>query len=358
MRVLVITVVHHPDDARISRRQIPALLAAGHQVALAAPWNDVGATPQGKLIGIDLPRARGRRRAAALRAARTVLRRHGPGADLILLHDPELIPLCAGLALPPVVWDVHEDTAAAIADKPWLPTLLRGGTRQAIHRLEGFAERRLHLILAEEGYRDRFSAAHPVVPNVPNLPEDPQGPGGARVVYIGRISRGRGVQELIALAGRLPACVQLDLVGPADADVRDALVDAHDRGLVRWHGFVPNDEALRLLDGALAGLSPLRNEPNYRHSMPTKVLEYMAWGIPVIATPTPPARRIIESSDAGIIVPFGDVDGMVAAVASLHADPALRLALGRRGRAAVERSYDWGVRGPEFVTTLEGWAAV
>ena len=43
---------------------------------------------------------------------------------------------------------------------------------------------------------------------------------------------------------------------------------------------MPNADALRLVEGSLAGLSLLQDEENFRHSMPTKVAEYMARGVP------------------------------------------------------------------------------
>src|SRR5699024_2699173 len=119
---LVLTVVHHPDDSRVRHRQIAALLAAGWRVTYAAPWSgyDLDRPAAGPgLTTVDLPRARGRRRYAALRAARRVLREQGPDHDVVLLHDPELLLATPGLDLPPVVWDVHEDTAAAIEVKGW-----------------------------------------------------------------------------------------------------------------------------------------------------------------------------------------------------------------------------------------------
>ena len=62
------------------------------------------------------------------------------------------------------------------------------------------------------------------------------------------------------------------------------------QGLLRWPGFVPNDQAMPVGDGALAGLSLLQDEPNFRHSLPTKVVEYMARGVPVVTTPLGPVR--------------------------------------------------------------------
>src|SRR3546814_4529537 len=90
---LVVTVVHHPQDARIRHRQIAALLEAGWQVTYAAPFSGHGlelpSVPG--LSVIDLPRAVGRRRLRALRAARRLLSARGGEQDVVLLHEPELL---------------------------------------------------------------------------------------------------------------------------------------------------------------------------------------------------------------------------------------------------------------------------
>ncbi|HEX3921072.1 MAG TPA: glycosyltransferase, partial [Streptosporangiaceae bacterium] len=124
MHVVVCTVVHHPADARIYFREIRALLDAGHRVTYIAPWGEPGApdpAARENLTPVAIPRAAGRNRLGPLKAAREALAARAPGADLILVHDPELL-----LALPPkgkrppAVWDVHEDTAAALTTKAWL----------------------------------------------------------------------------------------------------------------------------------------------------------------------------------------------------------------------------------------------
>ncbi|MFD0395345.1 glycosyltransferase [Streptomyces nogalater] len=75
---------------------------------------------------------------------------------------------------------------------------------------------------------------------------------------------------------------------------------------MRWYGFLPNDRALARLSGALAGLSLLHDQPNYRHSRPTKVVEYMAHGVPVVTTPTPLAAELVERHGCGLVVPYRD----------------------------------------------------
>lgn len=365
-RALVVTVVHHPLDARIRQRQITALLEAGWAVTYAAPFGGYGvADTDPRVRTIEVPRAVGRRRVAALRAARSMLAREARAHDVVLLHDPELLvaALLAGLRrLPPVVWDVHEDTAASVAMKAWLPGVLRRPAAAAVRWLERRAERRVHLLLAEDGYRARFAVDHPVVPNTTAVPARPSSPERPAAVYVGHLTRPRGVVELVAtgrlLHERSGGRIGVLLIGPADADSR-ALLDPPPPG-VTWHGFLPHAEAMAALDGALVGLSLLHDQPNYRVSRPSKVAEYLAHGVPVITTALPEAQLLVERSEGGVVVPFvrgaADPEAVADAVLALDADPPGRRAMGARGHAYAVEHLDWRRHGRDFVDHLAALA--
>lgn len=358
MRVLVFTVVHTPLDARIHSREIAALLDAGHRVVYAAPFSGhgVGETEvDSRLRTVDLPRAQRWRRLSSWLASGRLLRARATETDVVIIHDPELlfVLLCARPRVP-VVWDVHEDLASSFVDKGWLPGWLVAPLRQVVHRVERWAERHCHLVLAEEGYAPRFREHHPVVPNYPPLPRTPRGPVDDRVVYLGRVSRLRGGRELVAVGRRLRSeGLRTQVIGAVDEDIREELEQAASRGWLELFGFVPNDEALSLLDGALAGLSLLHDHANYRHSLPTKIFEYQAAGVPVISTPLAAAVEVIESSGAGTVVPFEDVDAVVTAVCRLRDDPSSAAAQARAGRRDAEAGRCWqAVRG-RFVQVIE-----
>ncbi|MCK0114299.1 glycosyltransferase [Ornithinimicrobium sp. F0845] len=370
-RVLVVTVVHHPDDARIRHRQIESLLEAGWQVTYAAPFADYGLTrPVGipGLTPVEVPRSSGRQRLTALFAARTLLRDRAPAHDVVLLHDPELLLAMRPLRnLPPVVWDVHEDTAAALQVRPWVPDLLRSPAAWGVGRLERWAEDRVPLLLAEHEYADRFRQNHPVVPNTTWVPSEtvppgrPDGDGRQRVVYLGSLTVERGARELIEVGRHVQAAtnglVQVHVIGPAHGEAVDLMRAAVKEGVVVWHGFVPSDRALPMLDGALAGLSLLHDEANFRHSMPTKVIEYLAHGVPAISTPLPVPADLLERTGAGFLVPFGDVAAAVDAVLLLHRDPDRARELGAAGHRAAADGYDWEKVAPVFIAALEDAAA-
>jgi glycosyltransferase involved in cell wall biosynthesis len=375
VRVLVCTVVHHPADARIYFRQVRALLEAGHEVTYIAPMGERGAPASlgPGLTTVSIPRAMGKRRLGALRAARAALREQAPTADLLLVHDPELLLVLPPRSRrPPTVWDVHEDTAAALTTKAWLPKFLRPVAAWGVIAAERLAGRRLHLILAETGYNARFKGTHPVVPNTTYVPETAAPPGGPRrVIYVGHISPDRGSAEMTEL-GRLlaPHGISVELVGQADAAAQQHIraagtaisrggersIPPYPPGGVHWHGFIPNEQALALADGAIAGLSLLQDEPNFRHSMPTKVIEYMARGLPVITTPLPLAVDLVQSADSGFVIPFNDPQAAADAILKLDADPDLRVKMGLRGHEYAKDNLGWPKAAKAFVAQLEQWA--
>lgn len=365
-RALVVTVVHHPLDSRIYHRQIGALLRAGWEVTYVAPFSgyelgqEEGARPG--LTTVDVARALGRRRAAALRHARSLLQRLGPRHDVVLLHDPELVLVATDRRLPPVVWDVHEDTAAAVQVRPWVPDQARGLLAWSVRRAERWAENRYTLFLADEDYRHRFARTHVIVPNLTSVPPEP-GPrpvavdGRFRVLYVGSITMERGAADMIEVARRLPADLRVELVGPAHGPAARLVRRAVGEGVLDWHGFVPGDRVPDLLRGALAGLCLLHDEANFRPSMATKVIEYLAQAVPAVVTPLPAPRALVDRSGGGVAVPFGDVDAVVRALTAWAAEPDRARALGLAGHAYVLEHHDWNRAQGQFVAALEAVAS-
>jgi glycosyltransferase involved in cell wall biosynthesis len=354
VKFLVVTVVHRPGDARVYSRQIRALLEAGHEVTLAAPWSATGAEPLPGVDAVDLPRAVGRDRRRAQLAAKDVMWRRSADHDLVLIHNPELVPV-AGAASVPVVFDVHEDLGAALVDKGWLPPGAAAAMRPAIRALERRAEKRFHLILAEASYQSRFRLPHPVVPNEPVVPDHVEAPGGKRVVHLGRHSVGRGLSDLVQVAELAPS-LDFELLGWADQEVAGTLEDVSSDSNVYWSGEIENETALTRLDGAMAGLSLLHDLPNYRHSRPTKIVEYMSRGVPVITTPLPVAVDMVEAHGSGLVVPFRSPEAVLESLETLRANEELRRDMGARGHLAALEHFNWRRSGPDFVRLLEGWA--
>jgi glycosyltransferase involved in cell wall biosynthesis len=109
---------------------------------------------------------------------------------------------------------------------------------------------------------------------------------------------------------------------------------------LEFRGFVTPDEALGIASGASVGLSPLLDTPNYRDSLPTKVLEYLAVGIPTLASDLPGTRTVVGDKPGVILVSAGDVGAWRKAIEEATGDEALRLAA-RAGASAIREAYVW-----------------
>jgi glycosyltransferase involved in cell wall biosynthesis len=369
--VLVMTVVHNPEDARIRHRQINALLDAGWKVTYVAPFRAFGLNVpppnpadfgRGSLRCINIARSSGRRRLSAWRAARTVMRALAQDHDLVLVHDPELVVAAAGLGMKNLIWDVHEDPAASLQVKSWMPKPLRRPVATAWRQAERLVERRHHLLLAEHSYQARFRRRHPVVANSVSVPRLIALPGGERVSYLGTVTMSRGCKSMIMvgreLRRRTNGAVRLEVIGEAaDAEAREALQKAAAAGDLCWLGFVPSEQALTRVSGSLAGLCLLRDLPNYRISLPTKIMEYCALGVPVITTPLPLAADLVKSEHVGFEVPWDDPNAVVEAILKLRAEPELRWQMAANGHKVALRDYDWNRLSADFVRMMNATAS-
>lgn len=363
--VLVMTVVHNPSDSRIWFREVDALLRSGWHVTYVAPFSGYNqcppvqnARPPGSLTCLDVPRAEGRRRSRADRAPRDLLKRLARHHDLVLVHDPELLVAAAGLRLRNLVWDVHEDPSAALQVKEWVPKSIRAVAAALWRGAERQAERSYELLLAEFAYQERFRRRHPVVPNTVMVPTNTLPPGRDRVVYLGTVTEARGCSLMITVARMLAALpggpVRLEIIGEApEQKSAEALHQAEQEGILTWRGFLPSQAALARISGALAGLSLLDDLPNFRCSLPTKVVEYGACGIPVITTPLPLAERLVRGANSGLVVPWRDPEAVARAVVALRDDPRHAALLGRNGHATALEQYDWRTWSRRFVHEME-----
>ena len=99
-------------------------------------------------------------------------------------------------------------------------------------------------------------------------------------------------------------------------------------------------------------LVPLRNIPLFETFIPSKMFEILACQRPIVASVRGEARRILERSNAALIVDPEDVDAITDAIARIRGDGPLRERLGRAGRAFAIAEYDRRVLADRYLETL------
>jgi glycosyltransferase involved in cell wall biosynthesis len=234
-------------------------------------------------------------------------------------------------------------------------------------RVRGWVMRRAGLVLAiSQEMRRRLEADGvaperiQVVPMGTDCPLDPPpadvqelrrslGLEGHRVVlYFGSISHVRRLDFLVRVAARLrPTHPDLRwvLLGPsyldADSDLRRTARDLGVSDQVLILPRVPRAEVPRYIALADVAVSPILSSPVFVVSSPTKLVEALSMGCPVVATPIPDQVEVLQASGGGELAPleeeaFGD------AILRLLRDPEAARTKGHAGRAWVRahRSYD------------------
>jgi glycosyltransferase involved in cell wall biosynthesis len=106
-------------------------------------------------------------------------------------------------------------------------------------------------------------------------------------------------------------------------------------------GFQTQIAVTELLGTARIGLVLLHSTPSYLNAQPMKLFEYMWAGIPTIASDFPAWRKIVEDTGCGLLVNPLDPKDIANAISRLLENPAEAEEMGRRGREASIRQFNW-----------------
>jgi glycosyltransferase involved in cell wall biosynthesis len=320
-------------------------------VVIIAPGGTDRTVDGVRIRAVPVPRDRVQRLLATGPAvARAALRER---CDVYHLHDPELLPLGVLLRMlgRRVIYDAHEDLPKDVAGKGYLPRALR---RPAAW-LAGHASRACTrafdaTVIAVPSIADSVRGHRVVVHNYPVLDEMLRAPArpwnsrGRAAIYAGSISESRGLREMVAAMASpaMPQDARLTLAGRFD----DAELERRAQGEPGWSrvdyaGWTDEATLWRLMADAKVGVVTLHPTPAFFESMPMKLFEYMALGLPVVASDFPGWRAIVESSRCGLLVDPMDVDAIAGAVAYLLRHPDAAEEMGRNGRHAVMSRFSW-----------------
>jgi len=278
--------------------------------------------------------------------------------DLVHCHDFDTLPaglLWGKLHHVPVVYDAHEYYADLCRPR------LHGLTGDILYRLIWYSELNaakmssavltvddtLHAIYRRQNSTVRIIGHYPSR-KFAARPANVFSKDHLNLIYSGRLSRDRGLlyyhQLLLELLERdIPA--RLHLVGAfTPASERSWITNqAEDLDTnITFHGWVGYSDLPGLLSSADVGLTVLMPEPRYIAAVPVKLFEYMAAGLPVIASNFPPIADIVENTRCGILVDPLNKPGVVAEqLAEWWKNPEIPQELGRNGRLAIQDKYNW-----------------
>jgi glycosyltransferase involved in cell wall biosynthesis len=181
--------------------------------------------------------------------------------------------------------------------------------------------------------------------------DDPLLAGKRVLVYLGTLDRARHIDvlfEMLAIVSQSIPNIHLVLVGDTeDAQYRVWLKSRAEKagvmGQVLWTGWLPMLQGWQYVRRAEIGLSPIPRGQLLDVGSPTKALEYLALGIPVVGNDNPDQAWVIQGSGAGRCVPYTPDDFARAVIELLMLDPAERAEMVERGKRFVREHRDYAV---------------
>jgi glycosyltransferase involved in cell wall biosynthesis len=400
--VTILSSVHLALDNRVFYREARSLQQAGYTVNLIAV-HDREEVKEGIHI-MPLPSVRRWQRPVLWLLLFDMARK--TQADLYHFHDPELLLLSLllhWLTGKPTIYDVHEVYADFVQVKEYIPAWLR----RPLARMVGWLEPRLArwqsgLIFADDQIAATFASVDRPKTTLFNFPsrqlvekaaetrsrgaeeerskgEEKQvgeGPftihnsqfifhncqSGPVVLYLGGMERNRGTELMMAAFERVldrRPDARLLLVGhfmPGELE-QEVREDARARGIadkVTITGRVSFEQIGHYLQQACVGWVSWQPFAKNEKNIPTKLFEYMAYGLPVVTSDLASVRPFIRQGVNGLRVKADDPVAHGEAILMLLENPERAWALGREGQKMVATRFNWDLMELRLLGLYEG----
>lgn len=356
MKVCHLTTVHPPKDTRIFHKECATLAQMGHEVSLLVANGPNETDKKVRFVGEPTESA-SRLKRILFSPGKIYRRALEIDAEIYHFHDPEFLPYALRLQKrgKHVIYDVHEDVPRQIMAKYWIPGLFRSLISKVFERYENYVAARLSgIVTATPFIRERFLKVNSNTVDINNFPilsqfekPDSSESRSRSVAYIGGITEVRGIRELVkALEG---TDIRLKLAGKfSPENLQTELEQEPGWQNVDYLGFLDRKEVARLLAEVRAGIVTLYPIINYLDALPVKMFEYMAAGLPVIASDIELWDQILSDAQAGITANPKDPVAIRKAMERLLSNEKEAMEMGLNGQRAVQSIYNWEREGEKL----------
>ena len=383
-RVAIVAHAVFPGDPRL-RRQTDAIVAAGHQVDLFC-LRARGEAAEERIRGVRVVRLPVHRAFsgfaghmaeylafAGIVAVRLTQEHRRRSYGLVQVATlPDFLAFAAAplkLGGVPLLLDLHEDMPEFFRDRfghpalqPLLPAVVGAAKASAwvadqiitVHEplralsiTRGVPADKIAIVMNSADGSLFDATRHPRRPFM----ED----GELRLIHHSNLQRIYGLETLIEavtrIGGELPIRVDIYGDGPYRSHLEAAVARTRTGDRVHLNGPVPIDDLPALIAAADVGVIPTLPEPYMQYSLSTKLLEYAAMGIPIVASDLRTFRAHF-TDEAIRYVTGGDPEALAGAIQSLAADPVGAARLGAEA-GRQEAQYEWADQAQRYVAIVE-----
>lgn len=365
--VAIVTSIHPDFDSRVWKHA-KGLAGAGYEVHFICPWNVPSGTDHDDVHFHTFERVVKR----AFRPIQIPIRILGKllpllrRVQLIHFHDIDILPWMALLSFfKPVVYDVHENYPEEMMVREWIPKPMRHVLRFGVYWVQFFCSIKIrNVVLVAPSYDSGFTNGHLRKIYFRNLATsellkdvtlDYMSRPSA-VIFTGSQYENNGTLLYLEIAetcrGSIPEVpfYMTDRFG--SHAFRERVMDLiRERELTNVH-FVPNvkpHELMQVLNRATVAVSPSLRVPQQVKGFHTKLYEYLAASLPVVASDLPHEVELIGGNQCGILARPEDANTFADAIVRLVRDREYAFQLGQDGQKAFKEKYSWESELPKLL---------
>lgn len=350
MKICHITTVHTSKDVRIFYKECSSLAKLGHEVHLVVLNGKTEKENNVNIVGVETE-YNSRLKRMWTGTKKVYKEALHINADVYHFHDPEF--LFHGIKLyrkgKKVIYDAHEDYPRQILGKYYLNKYAKNIISFFVEKLENYAAKRFAgIVTATPFIKERYLKLNKNTVDINNFPILEQLPEPSNweeksneICYVGALSKVRGIFEVIKSLEDTKC--RLNLGGSFD-DTEG--LNNEVKALKGWErvnelGFINRNKVAEVLRKSKVGMVTLHPIINYIDSLPVKMFEYMAAGLPVVASNFPLWKTIVEDNNCGICVNPLEPKEISAAVNKILSNDELAQEMSVNGRKLVLEKYNW-----------------
>ena len=282
-----------------------------------------------------------------------------PKVDVLHFHDIDILPWMALLSLfKPLIYDVHENYPEEMLVREWIPRPLRHLLAFSVRwvQIACAAMIRNVVLVAESQHKDLVGPTlrktmvmnYATVELLRNVTQDYTERADG-VIFLGSQYENNGSMLLVEIAERLqkrvPGLKIYAVDRFDDSHYRQKLIDeVIRRGLQDCYLLLPNVKPQSIMDSlnrCTIAIAPNLRVSKQIRALPTKLFEYMAAALPIVASDLPAAATVVRGSGAGLLAQPEYPDSFVDAICQLAADRNRARQLGLNGQRYFVDHYSW-----------------
>ncbi len=350
-RIAHVTTSHFPDDVRIYEKECRSLSTSGlYEVFLVAPGQNSTESSVSHLSFGKRPTTRPQR--FILGPLRTQALVRTLKFDIWHFHDPELLPVAIHLAKigGSVIWDAHEDYVSQFTKngaKSWIPEILLPNAEKGMQwLLSSIDHHATAIVAATPTIAERYSNERTVVVGNETKLEDfiACSPSfqSRQILFTGSLTQNHCFFDVVRAIEKLPDFT-LAIAGRDQTSAGWQFAQATLGPRVSHLGWLDRGGLANAINDSILGLVTYQRTEAYDdvNASSTKLFEFAAAGLPVLATPTKPSQKMIAQAASGLVTQGFDSESIYSGILESTTSKELWTKWSLSGRNWSQQNGSW-----------------